>query len=419
MRLLTATLTIRPMGVAQDTSSGSERATMLETNAKSYLSDRYVTGSEGLIPVLAAITPSLSKVLLDAERITSATNTVSNQVVGPIFRAKTFPENVTQSAIELLQGLSKINEASKTVKRDIAEAFTDSRFFSTPLSLARDGWLPILRSWSLGDKERMPELLSRLTSPASAGVLGIGASSARIEADRRTQLNLRRIALLILAAIDDTYVVNLGSLQDKIIDLLNATTTSSPSFVTRAEIYMVIRALVLKISPVHLAPLWPTINSELFDAISAAYPTSDSEIVNVTCLLQACKLLDTLLMLELDEFQMQEWLFISDTTDAVYRPPNLPSVALVDDLTEALDEQKSQASGHLATDNSSERRKPILTTALTKDVAKDKILDKVLRPFFRQLSIHAFESTYGMQIPDMEACFDELMADLFDTSTLV
>lgn len=369
--------------------------------------------------VLAAITPSLSKVLVDSDRIASTANTISTQVLGPTFRSKAFPENVTRRTLELLQALAGISEASKPLKRDVAEAFNDSRFFSTPLTLALNGWLGILRSWSLGDKERMPELLTRLIPPAAAGVLGIGATSARTEADRKAQLNLRRIALLVLAAANDTYVVNLTTLQDKIVDLLNATTTSSPSSMTRAEIYMLIRALVLKISPIHLAPLWPMIGSELFDAISSAYPNSGSEGPNTICLLQACKLLDTLLALEIDDFQMQEWLFISDTADAFYRPPDLSSVALVDDLTEALDEQKSQASGHLPTDTDGETRKPLLTKTVTKDIPKEDLLDKVLRPFFRQLSIHALESTYNMQVPDWQACFDELMADLFDDSTLV
>ena len=281
----------------------------------------------------------------------------------------------------------------------------------------------MLRSWSLADKERMPELLSRLTSPTAAGIMfGVGSTSARLEADRRTQLNLRRIALLIAASEKDIFVVNLASLQEKIIDLLSATTSSSPSSTTRAEIYMVLRALVLKTSAVHLSSLWPVVNTELFDAISSAYPPSNSETQNIIPLLQACKLLDTLLTLGIDDFQLQEWLFISDTTDAVYRPPDLRSMALVDDLAESLDSESG--GGHVTTslfvaDTHLDKRKPLLTSAVMKDVEKELLLDKVLRPFFRQLSIHAFESTYSLESADWKACFDELIADLFDDSTLV
>ena len=52
-------------------------------------------------------------------------------------------------------------------------------------------------------------------------------------------------------------------------------------------------------------------------------------------------------------------------------------------------------------------------------MAREELVDKVLRPFFRQLSIQAFEGTYGMQKGDEKACFDDLVRDLFDDTTLV
>ena len=80
--------------------------------------------------------------------------------------------------------------------------------------------MPVLRSWVLADKERVPEILSRLPYPSTAGLFGVGASSARQEADRKTQLNLRRIALLILASAKDAFVAHLTALQGKLVDLL-------------------------------------------------------------------------------------------------------------------------------------------------------------------------------------------------------
>ena len=412
------------MGFSSDTTtSGSEKTPADSSNGRPLIENRSALGSEGLVSVLATITPNLSKILIDSDRVATITNTISTQVLGPVLRSKIFPENVNQRTIDLMVAISSIPEASKFSKRDIAEAFNDPRFFASSLELVSRGWLPMLRSWSLADKERMPELLSRLTSPTAAGIMfGVGATSARLEADRKTQLNLRRIALLIAASERDIFVVNLASLQEKIIDLLNATPSSSPSSTTRAEIYMVIRALILKTSTVHLSSFWPVVNAELFDAISSAYPNPSNEAQNVIPLLQACKLLDTLLTLGIDDFQMQEWLFISDTTDAVYRPPDLRSIALVDELAEGLDSESG--GGHVTTtlfvaDTHSDKRKPLLTSAVIKDVEKERVLEKVLRPFFRQLSIHAFESTYSMESADWQACFDELVADLFDDSTLV
>ncbi|MCJ1397414.1 hypothetical protein MMC11_000607 [Xylographa trunciseda] len=425
VRLLTATLTIRPMGFSLESphTVNQDKLNADTVGTRASLDNRIPTGSENLINVLAIIAPNLSKVLVDADRIASTCLTVSTQVIGPTFRSRNFPENVSQRTLDLMIGLANIPEAAKSWKKDVTEAFNDSKFFSTPLSLAQNGWVPIVRQWSLADKERMSELLARLTTPTSAGIMfGVGANSARLEADRKAQLNLRRIAFLILTAANDTFVVNMTALQEKLVDLLNATAASSPSSTTRAEIYMLIRAIILKTSAHHLAPLWPTINAELYDAIASVFPDQTTDSTNVACLLQACKLLDTLLTLELDEFQMQEWLFITDTTDAVYRSTDSKSVAMVDELAQELDSGAgaSHFTNTLLTNAAQgEKRRPLLTAIVTKGVGKEEMMEMVLRPFFRQLSIYAFESTYSMEVPDWKACYDELMADLFDDSTLV
>ena len=338
-----------------------------------------------------------------------------------------------------MKTMSRIPEASRIWRKDVADAFNDPKYFHTSsLDLVRDGWMPILRQWALLDKDRMPELLSRLSSPTSAGIMfGVGASSARLEADRKTQLNLRRIATLLLSADTDTFVVNLSGIQEKLVDLMGATASSSPSSITRAEIYMVLRALVLKTSPVHLAPFWPIVNAELYDALGSLYPaesTASKDTYGTPCVLQAAKLLDTLLTMAPDDFQLREWLFVTDGIDAVYRPSDWRPVALVDGLAETLDSGAGAPhsagvvnpliGGALQQQQQQQQqqqglRKPLLTSAVVGDVPTDGVVDRVLRPFLRQLSINAFESTYRMEAPDREACCDDLLHDLFDEGTLV
>ena len=430
MRLLTATLTIRPIGFSHETPQTNSMEKAAPDGGTKRSIDLRVSspGSDGIVPVLASVTPNLSKILTDSDRIAATVAVVSTQVIAPTVRSKSFPENVTKHTLDLLLTLASITEASKAWKKDVTEAFNDAKFFSSSINLVEHGWLPILRQWALSDKDRMPEIFSRLPTPTAAGlVFGVGASSARLEADRKTQLNLRRIATLILAAPNDTFAASLPGLQEKVIELLNATATSSPSSITRSEIYMVIRALVLKSSPVHLSWLWPIINSELQDALSSAFPAESRETFDIFCLLQACKLLDTLLTLGLDDFQLYEWLFITDTTDAiVYRPSNGESIALIDELKEIKDglldtssNSNSYHSNSLSNTVHTGKRRPLLSASVTRNVKKEKLMEMVLRPFFRQLSIHAFESTYSMEEADWKACFEDLVADLFDDGTLV
>ena len=385
---------------------------------------RRLDNPDDIVAIIASILPNISRILVDADRISAATTTISTQVLMPTFRWKTFPRNITGSLLEIMKTMSRIPEASRTWRKDVAEAFNDPRFFHTDsLDLVWNGWMPILRQWALLDKDRMPELLSRLSSPTSAGIMfGVGASSARLEADRKTQLNLRRMATLMLSADNDMFVVNLGSLQEKIVDLMTATAASSPSSITRSEVYMVLRALILKVSPVHLASFWPIINAELYDALSSLYPTETHDTYNASCVLQAAKLLDTLLTIAPDDFQLREWLFVTDTIDAVYRPSDWRPVALVDGLAETLDSRAGAPHSGINPLIGAQQqglRKPLLTSAVVGDTPMESMVDRVLRPFLRQLSINAFESTYRMEAPDRQACCDELLHDLFDEKTLV
>ena len=306
--------------------------------------------------------------------------------------------------------MSRIPEALKLWKKDVAEAFNDSRFFcASSLALAEKGWLPILRQWTVIDKDRMSDFLSRLSNPTSAGIMfGVGASSARLEADRKTQLNLRRMAIVTLAAADDAFVINLAGIQEKVVEILTATAASSPSSTTRAEVYMLLRALILKNSAIHLASFWPIISSELYDAISSLSPDHDTQMYNAYSIVQACKLLDTLLATAPDDFQLREWLFITDTIDAVYRPATWAPAALVDRLAEDL--------GSKAQVGPSAR--PSLASIHAKDMSREDLISSLL-PYLRQLSINSFESTYRMEAPDWKGYYHDLLVDLFDNGTLV
>ncbi|KAL8909482.1 MAG: hypothetical protein Q9207_000162 [Kuettlingeria erythrocarpa] len=421
LRQLTATFTTKPLSFPIDVSAKSQKP------ASEHLRPLGVQGEmtdDGVVAVLAAIVPNLSKILVESDRIITALNVLSTQVVLPTLRWKSFPRNVTAAFLDLLLFMARAPEASKVWRRDIGEAFNDARFFCEHLyDLASTKWLPLLSLWITSDKERMNELLLRMPSPTAAGIMfGVGASSARLEADRRTQLNLRRVATLLLATPTDSFALQLGVIQEKILDLLNATAASSPSSATRAEVYTVVRALILKTSPVRLASMWPSLTTELHEAISSLYPGHSNDKYNIHCVVHACKLLDILLLTAPEDFQMREWLFITDTIDAVYRPQGLETCALVDDLVEDLDASAGATHSAAVTGPSpaqTESRKPLLTTKSLEGIPREKLLDRAIRPFLRQMSINAFEGTYSMTTFDWQAAFDDVLFDIFDEKTLV
>lgn len=109
---------------------------------------------------------------------------------------------------------------------------------------------------------------------------------------------------------------------------------------------------------------------------------------------------------------------MTDTVDAVYPPPDFESTAVVD--TMALSSRAAgvgsittsaiPANAELPSASQNEARKPWLCGDLSRSVDDVQTL---LRPFFRQLSIHAFEDTYSLQEIDFEACRMDLLADIF------
>ncbi|KAI1098488.1 putative regulator of reproduction dopa [Jackrogersella minutella] len=434
LRLLTAIFTTRPTSFADGLSTSQSDKLKAGESRLISPADR----ADDIVGILSHMVPNLPKILVESDRVLTAAGAISTNVIGPSIRSKAFPDTISKSALTLLHELTRLPGNQKTWKKDIGDAFNDSRFFNTSVSLVRSDWLPLLKLWTIADKDRMTDILSRITPPTTAGIVfGVGATSARLEADRKTQLNLRRVATLILSCGTDTFVTDLPAILERLVELLAATSTSSPSSTTRADIYMVVRALVLRTSAIHLAVLWPTVNAELHAAISSvAAPdnSASSDTFSNMSVLQACKLLDLLIAAAPDDFQLHEWLFVTDTIDAIYRSASYQPVALVDELSEELGNtgstmsalQTESAAAMAATNGSSglPQRRPLLgyPGGINDELAvdrKDELVAKILRPFFGQLSIYAFESTYAMGALDVETCIDSLLRDLFDEKTIV
>ena len=402
LRLLTAIFTIKPAGLSQDQilAKGGRTSHDLQNAA-----------SDNVVQILYNNFSSFTSLLGETDRLMSAVSSISVNLIGPTLKSRIFPQNLSPEFLQLTQRISRVPATGKYWKREINDAFIDNKFFHTPLSLIENGWLGLLRQLMVVDKDRITELLSRLTAPATAGIMfGVGATAARVEADRKTQQILRRIAILILASEQESYIGALPQILTKLDELSNATHVTSPSLATRSELFMVLRALVLQCSPIHLASFWSFISAEVHKTLSSLLPVEDAEAHPIVSVLQAAKLLDILLFIRPDDFQLQEWLFITDTIDAIYRPDDWVPVALADELSITMNDSGS-ASQHLPSNG---LMKPLLCSDTTREAGD---LLTILQPFFSQLSIHAFESTYKtLGVIDYAACREDLLADLFHES---
>ena len=427
-RLLAAALTTMPSGYTQDPHASDEHL-----NRGDIATNGVARAQTSLIPALKDVTSNIEVILETTDRATSATNSISSSLIGPLFRARTFPENITSDTLGLLLQLSKKVPLAKAWKKELLDAFNDPRLLTSSIDMMEAHWFPVFHQWCLHDKERTPELLSRLTPPSSAGIMfGVGANAARLEADRKTQLNVRRICLLMLASPEDTFALHMRVFNEKLAELFEATASSSPSAAVKAELFMLCRAIVLTTSSVQLAPMWPIINDNLHAALASLLPnaTNDTAFANLA-LLQACKLLDLLITLSPDEFQLHEWLYVTDTIDAVYQPADWDPAAMSDQIAVAMaSDGIEEASSSLVAPTpianaQSGLRRPLLDGQSMssrddfKAMARDDFAHTVLRPFLSQLSMYAYEAVYGMDTPDVDACRRSLVEDLLDLSTVV
>ena len=398
-RLFTAIFTIRPAGLDSAVQAVPEQTSTRGIQPKDLSEPR------NAIRVLCDALPIISSALGDQDRLGATLSGITTHIISPALRSKQFPQAVNQDILQLTLLMAKSQPNNKTWKKDVIEAINDNKFLQMDPMIAEMGWLPILKQLWLTDKSSMPELMSRLTPPTTAGIMfGVGATAARTEADRKTQLNLRRIALLLLAVDADAFAADLPQMMHRLEELLTATSSSSPSSGTRGDVYLVLRAIMLTFSQTQLASLWPLVDVELRILFTSMQSKGDAAFTGFSQL-QGAKLLDLLLLLKPEEFQLHEWLFVTDTIDAVYPPQDFKSAAIADQVV---------TKGVLETDlppvSNTDSRKPWLCTDLTRTTDDPQAL---LRPFFRQLSIHAFEDTYSLQAPDLDACRKDLLADLF------
>ncbi|KAF2723390.1 hypothetical protein K431DRAFT_220007 [Polychaeton citri CBS 116435] len=425
-KLLSATMTALPSSIASDTSPDGPSNNVASTNLDLIKND----GAANAISILISVVDSLDMLLDTPERVQAATSVICTNIITPNFHAKTFPVNITGELLRLALAISRKAPSSKPWRRDLTDVFADSRLFNTSPSLMESHWFPLLQQWTMGDRERMNDVLTRLPPPSSAGIMfGVGANAARLDADRKTQYNLRRACLLLLSAPANSHVTQIDLLEERLTQLFEATHSSSPSFAVKAELFMLYRAILLSTDSAHIAGCWPTLSQKMKEALTGLLPHSaEGHAFTNIALLEACKLLDQLVVMLPDEFQLCEWLYIADTSDAVYRPADLTSVALADQVSTALALSSVGESNHdlnvRSTSANHASRKLLLGEDFyidaqdIKAMSREEFAKTVARPFLSQLSMHAYEVVYRMSEPDLDDCRRHLLDDILDVSTI-
>ena len=134
-------------------------------------------------------------------------------------------------------------------------------------------------------------------------------------------------------------------------------------------------------------------------------------------LLSTLKLLDLLVLLQPEDFQINEWLFITDTIDAVYPSDDFQPETLLDGLSATLQKESSKHSHQHHQQQHGHASEPGKLGKRRLQLGRMRTIGSVgeLVPFLNSVSQNAFESNYRDQevdLHDVDAC---LLADMFDS----
>ncbi|WVF67091.1 hypothetical protein IAT40_001836 [Kwoniella sp. CBS 6097] len=342
-----------------------------------------------------SVIPNLRTLLIDTDRVNSACSGVMTNIAIPAFRK----QKVEPSILRIVLEITRIPSALKTWRIQIGDSFNDARFFKRQSFEDIGYWKSLICSLMDSDKERFGDHLGRITSASSANIFSNRDQEMLIKS-----LNLRRLSFILLAAERNHYLTQLPAIQERLVEMLRSAAVSPK---VHSEVYLCLRVLMCRISPQHLTNFWPVILAELlriFESTMDDPPDDGSESLQL--ILAACKFLDLLLVLQSEDFQVHQWMFVTDTTDAVYPPEEYTPEAIMDCLSTILSDGAAFATGSdagekaiavseelknshdKATGDTSPRR-PRLTNVKTLSSIHQ------LQPFLSRASIDTFESVYS------------------------
>lgn len=341
----------------------------------------------------------LDEMLPEAERASSCVNSILLHMITPGIRAKHINE-VSTRVLTLTLAIGK-SHPTKAWRVLIYDAFLDNSFFKEQQQENADLWREIVGIWIKTDKEKLREIILKITPSvqSTAGNIFTWGESSEIESKVFVS---RRVTFLLMAAPRNFFLSYLGDLFSKIEYSLK----SSCPFTYRAHLMVLFRAIVWCFDEIHLVPRWLTIVFELqsvFESIAEREARTLLAMSNdeLQLVLASCKLLDQLLLIRPDEFTLSDWLFIN-TESTITKSSQL--CALIDRIAEKdlvvaklAPIKISQPSGDL---------QPALS-----GVQQLESISR-LRLFFESLSMINFERTYGLYSIDSASVAGDILSDV-------
>ncbi|KAJ2518045.1 hypothetical protein H4217_003580 [Coemansia sp. RSA 1939] len=307
----------------------------------------------------SCVVPQFSLLIPDYERQVGISTNLMHYAVLPALKSHmsggySGPAQASMSrsqhfalVLHCLDALSQQASLMKVWKREVWEFFNDLKFFPssrsehTTMSPAlAPYWKQLIRTLLASEKEKFAEVLGKISSSSSGPAL---FANREYEAMVRA-IAIRRLSFVIWAGTTNQYLSSLPQIQERLVDILK----NGPHPAVQIEVFTCLRVLLCRLSTHHMSNFWPMLLTELMRLCLFQLNREDRENVEQANLfLAACKFIDLLLILGTDDFLVHQWIFITDTIDALYASRST-STALLDQLSSRLLSMPHFSSTHTA-----------------------------------------------------------------------
>ncbi|KAJ3012642.1 hypothetical protein HKX48_006177 [Thoreauomyces humboldtii] len=359
----------------------------------------------------ATAVSTMRRCMHDQDRTLILLTNMVYYIVAPLLKSKQTIKSRLNPTLELLCAIAKVPGAQKAWRREAWDGFWDVRFFEMGLVASRN-WRVIIHAVMSSDKEKVVELISRVSAAPSTTIFMSKDQETLIRAHA-----VRRLSFAIFSGPVDHYVPKLPSIQEKLVDIFKS--SSGPMII---EAYLCLRVLLCRVSPHHLTNFWPTIITELIQVFDTNLRNSEVDKTSDTAaFLAACKFLDMVLVLQIETFQWHQWIFVTETLELNSDNRNPRPASYVEKLHLAWSAAPSDSvwgtsSGNLLADvpdafaslpvsrppscdpitsEPTPKRRPIL---LMRSITSKRELD----PFFKSVSREVYQGTYDLAQPDTQ-----------------
>ncbi|RKP16967.1 hypothetical protein ROZALSC1DRAFT_24692, partial [Rozella allomycis CSF55] len=212
-------------------------------------------------------------------------------------KLKDSDEQIKSEISQILIHLSKIQSTIKVWKKQVWDYFLDSKLDASSVLI------PVINAIALNDRDRIAELVARVTvNPSAANLF----SSKEAETLNRIHF-ISKLSLVIFIGAKDQHLSFLPLIQEKIVELLKLPVSQG-----LCHVYPLLRIVLQRFDTQRLVQLFPNVFHEIFTFFKNISKKSSLSRDDLDLFLEQAKFIQTFFMCNSDVTKQLKFIFVSE-----------------------------------------------------------------------------------------------------------